>query len=500
MIPPGHPIVLAADRTLTAGYSLLFDGMVASSATTTTPGFLARFLTPRAAPAGDRAARAPLGLRRIEAALLRAGIPRGDVAVAEEDGLEAAIGTETRIIGISSGEPAGRGMNSSTMTALSGGRILPQACFERLVRRVRALAAERAPRARLVLGGPGAWQFTPAELAAAGFHHVIPGYAEGNVAQVFDKLRRGEELPAVIPGEGPAPGDIPPILGPATLGAVELSRGCGLGCTYCTLSRTPMIHLPPDTILGDARTNIAGGQPHLALLSEDLFRYGGAPGRPRPEALIELVRSLRSLPGAGLLQIDHANLGSAAQFTDSELETLRELLTGGPPHRFLWVNVGVETASGALLKRHGGGAKLGGAAPEDWGRFSAEQVRRLIRTGYFPFVSLMIGLPGESEEDVIRTLEWVEQFRDERMAAFPLLHAPVNGDPAPAPRSLTRSHWRLIRACYRLNFRWIPRLYQDNQRGAGVPGWRRWFVRLLGRGQIAQWRLWMGWKQWRAGS
>jgi radical SAM superfamily enzyme YgiQ (UPF0313 family) len=261
-----------------------------------------------------------------------------------------------------------------------------------------------------------------------------------------------------------------------------------------------MIHLPPETILADVRANLAGGQTNLALLSEDFFRYGGKGSRVNPGALIELVRMIRGVPGAGLLQIDHANLCSVAQFDDSELATIRRLLTDGPRHTYLWVNVGVETASGRLLKENGGTAKLGGRYPREWGEFSAAQVQRLIDGGYFPFVSLIMGLPGETDEDVARTLDWVSQFREARLAVFPVIYAPVNGGRAPGTEDLTARHWQLLRACYRLNFKWIPRLYWDNQSGAGVSLWRRALLRSMGSGQIIQWRLLLRWNLWRAGS
>jgi hypothetical protein len=131
----GFPIVLTADRTLTADYRLLFDGMLAASQTTTAPpAVFGRLLMPQNNRGRARAVVAPLGLRRIEAALLGGGFSPDEVAVVTEDQLEGAIGSATRVIGISSGEPAGLGMNSSTMTAIAGGRIYPQAMFGRLMR------------------------------------------------------------------------------------------------------------------------------------------------------------------------------------------------------------------------------------------------------------------------------------------------------------------------------------------------------------------------------
>lgn len=496
---PGFPIVLTADRTLTAQYQLLFDGMLAASTTTTTPRFIAeRLLMPRAASVDGRAARAPLGLRRIEAALVRSGFAPGDIAVVEEGDLGSAIGPGTRVVGISAGEPMGRGMNSSTMTAIAGGRIVPHACFERLLRRARGLLAARAPGARIVLGGPGAWQIASGDLDSLGIDHVVTGYAETNVPHIFRALIAGRAQPRLIAGEGPDGNGIPPIRAASTMGAVEISRGCGLGCHYCTIAREPMLHVPPETIIEDVRSNIAGGQVNLSLLSEDVFRYGGKNARANPAALAALVRSIRAEPGVRLLQIDHANLSSVAQFSDDELGSIRRGLTGGPRHDYLWVNVGVETASGRLLKENGGIIKLWGCGPDNWGEFAAAQVDRLIRAGYFPFVSLMLGLPGETRDDVAQTLAWVSRFRDARLAIFPVIYAPVNGRQPPAHGALTAGHWRLLRACYRLNFRWIPRLYWDNQRGAGVPLLRRASLRCLGLGQIAQWQLLLRWNHWRA--
>ena len=50
---------------------------------------------------------------------------------------------------------------------------------------------------------------------------------------------------------------------------MEITRGCGLGCDFCTLAREPMRHLPVETILADARTNLNAGVRNIALITED---------------------------------------------------------------------------------------------------------------------------------------------------------------------------------------------------------------------------------------
>ncbi len=292
---------------------------------------------------------------------------------------------------------------------------------------------------------------------------------------------------------------MPPILGPTVMGSVEISRGCGLGCRFCTLGHVPMAHLPQDAILADAETNVAGGMPNLTLVTEDVFRYGARAGRPQPQALIALLRRLRELPGLRLIQTDHANVSSVAQYTDEELAEVRSAMTGGGRHEYLWLNLGVETASGALLAANGGRPKMGACAPEDWGSFCLEQVRRLVRLGYFPLVSLIVGLPGETPQDVERTLDWVGQLAGERLAVFPVFHAPLDGACPPFGREdMTAAHWRLFRACYRLNFRWVPRLFWDNQSAGGVPLWRRAALQALGRGQTLYWNALFAWRSRRA--
>ena len=368
----GFPIVLTADRTLTANYTLLFDGMLAASQTTTAPPVLfAPLLMPRKAGGDVLASVAPLGLRRAEAALLEAGFTAAEVAVAGEEQLDKAIGPATRIIGISSGEPTGLGMNSSTMTAIAGGQIYPQAMFRRLLRKIRRL--NRGISAKLVLGGPGAWQMAgnPAQQQKLGIDHVVVGYAEQGLAAAFRTILRGEPLPQVLSGGWDPAVPIPPIRGPSTMGVVEISRGCGLGCPFCTIARVPMVHLPPETILADVHTNVDAGANNVALLSEDFFRYGAAGVKADPNALISLVERIRQIPQVRLIQLDHANLLSVAQYDDRQLELLHDLLVGRDLRRSVWLNAGVETASEELLKHVGGGGKLPRGEAASWGDFCA---------------------------------------------------------------------------------------------------------------------------------
>lgn len=487
--PGGVPIVLTADRTLMSYYRVLLDGMLASSQTTAYPDFvISKVLLPRAPHPGGQCLVAPLGLRRIEAALLAGGVTPEQLAVVDDAHLTQVIGPQTKIVAISSGEPLGRGMNSSTMTGVAGGRIYPEVMFERLLRKVRELLNERAPEAMIILGGPGAWQVAndPEQRAALGISHVVRGYAEGNAAAIFADLLAGRDLPPIIAGKCPPGNEIPPIAGASTMGVVEISRGCGLGCDFCTLGRVTMQHLSRQTILEDVETNLRAGLSSVAILSEDLLRYGGTGLHCQPRALLSLLGLLRTLPGLRLLQPDHVNVTSIAQYDDAQLAELQWLLTGGY-QRLPWVNVGIETASGRLLQANGGRPKMTGVSAEGWGEFCALQLRRLIKAGFVPMASLVIALPGETTEEAEQTLDWVRGFSGEAITIFPVVYAPLHG-PAPDTRNLSPVQWQLMREAYEFNFKWVPRLYWDSQVGAGVGVARRLMIQMLGKGNVHMWR------------
>jgi radical SAM superfamily enzyme YgiQ (UPF0313 family) len=472
----GFPIVLTADRLLMAEYATLFDAMVAASQTTRTPRMiLERLLMPSPRSDTIKAKFAPFGLRRIEAALLDAGL---EPVVVHPDRLHEAIGPDTRIVGISTGEPLGLGMNSNTMVGITGGRIWPQVFFEETLEKALKLTTT----AHILIGGPGAWQFAHTEERPKSRVHIQTGYSEGNVASMFQALLDGQALPVKLVGEQPS--TIPAITGAALFGAVEISRGCCMGCTFCTIAEVPMRHLPIETILSDVKMNLKEGNGSIALLSEDFLRYGAKGLIVDPNKTIEMLEQVRRVDGVKLMQVDHLNISSVAQYDDNQLKAVHDVLTRGQKHDYLWVNLGVETASGRLLAENGGKAKMAGCPPDEWGKHTAEQVRRLLKAGFYPLISVVLGLPGETPEDAQATLNWIRQFKDDRLSVFPLFFAPLSKTDHPEP---TKTHWQIMRESYNLNFKWVPHLVFDNDAGAGVPLSRRLFAQCIGKGQVVWW-------------
>jgi len=524
-------VVLVADRTLSARYQVLFEGIFATAQTGQVPGLLMRRLLspPERTDADGRALAAPLGLRRVEAALLaRTALGPRDVVVTTPEALPRLLGPWTRVVGVSSSDPLGHGMSNTTTQAFSSGPLYTQAWTARMMTRL----AEAARRwgFRVVVGGAGAWQYRywPDEAAFDGPLAVFEGYFEADGPAWLAALAEGKSPPAPSAADAPAHGrqdapaqhpdaparspDAParspdggplffttrqtaarqvvPIRGPSTMGVVELSRGCGNGCRFCLMAGRPMEHLDPETVLADVETNVAGGRRALVSASEDFFRYGAEGRRLRPDALIALLERMEPVRRGAFVQLGHANITSVLALEPQALREIRRLLRADPDPEFLWVNLGLESASGRLVRAVAPG-KMGPADPDAWPEMAVEAAHRLRRAGFFPVFSVILGLPGETPDDLLHTRRLVDRLAEGPVAVFPVFHEPVRPDrdgPAFGLEAMTPRHLDLYTACYEINFRWIPRVYRDNQRAGGVGWLRRAAVQALGRAEIWAWR------------
>lgn len=492
---PEPALILVADRTLTADYKILFEGIFGTMQTTQVPQvMMRRLISPPVATDGrGRASRAPLGLRRIESAILKfTNLSADDVVCTTPEALPGLLGPWVRAVAFSSSDPLGRGMSNTTTTSFWKGELY-SSFWTRQTLDVLAGAKQKYD-FKVIAGGAGVWQwaYDPEQKDKLGIDTIFEGYFEQSGPGFFTDLLAGRTIPTNVCETDLGVEKIQPMKGASVMGCVELSRGCGRGCRFCTKAREKMRHVDADTILSDLETNVAGGVTSAVSGSEDFFRYGGKGLKPDFDKLRDLLVRMKEIKGLSFMQIDHANVTSVLQLTQEQLREIRELLTWEKKTDYLWVNMGAESANGELVAANCPG-KVAPFRAEDWESMVLEAAERMQRTGFFSVFSVILGLPGETPDDIARTLKLVKKLEAMKAVIFPIFYEPVLTEEVNDGRrftlsELTAEHLELYRTCYELNFKTVPLLFRDNQRAGGVSWAKRTLMQWLGKTEVFSWR------------
>lgn len=376
---------------------------------------------------------APLSLRRLEADLVKSGFQLKDIAVVHPDHLKEVVGPNTKVIGISSKDPLGLGYVSLTYSSvLDFGEPINKLEFERLMND--AEQAKQKYGAKIVVGGPGSWQLLRPEtkdLFKADFIFIGEGDVTG--PEVFWKLVEGRDLPSkVIEGRQADIGDISPIMKPSIYGAVEISRGCGRGCAFCSPTMQRRKFIPIETILREVELNVSYGLHGVLLVTEDIFMYeckssDFTPNRKAVEALFE---ALTPIEGLDVIQVTHANLAGVS--ADKALaryvaERLREKSKYTLQGKCVaTVEVGIETGSPKLFEKYMSG-KCKPFKPHEWPNIVLSSLSFMEDCDWVALATILIGLPSETDEDTQHTVKLIENIESMGLKTFlvPLTFVPL---------------------------------------------------------------------------
>lgn len=459
----GFPIVLTGSAADMSDFNLSpFRAFIGGFPTGILPRLLVRkYLYPPVANNGNGTAKyAPYGMRKIEA-LLIGEFGAENVVVVHPNHLEEVVGSRTRAIGISCMEPAGTGFVSRTYTSFVGfgGEPMATAEFRELVDK----PILRKWGAKIILGGPGAWQIHKAKLQKK--HRIdciVMGEGEKVASQIFRKALNGEDLPAVIETEPPDPQEIPCIVNPSIFGVVEIMRGCGRGCKFCSPTQRRRHSFPLEHILKEVKLNAENGTQMIILGGEDLFLYNSKEKfLPNREAIKELIESVAAVPGVKYIQPAHASLAPVV-YDPEMVEEIGPILldksrwvSNGVKHNS--VEVGIETGSIRIMKEHMKGKMLP-FKPEEWHEVVTKGFEILNENGIWPLATLIIGLPGETEKDTIATLELLDKMRKQKAFYVPLLFTSEEDCMLKEARhmdlgQLTSLQWDLIATCWERNMK-----------------------------------------------
>lgn len=432
----------------------------------------------------------PAGVRVLEASLLRR-YPAEDIVCCYPADLHKFIGPDTRVVGVSTHNPLGVTFAAGVYTSIFGSARQPINSHYARELFATIKASQYRPRFKVIVGGSGGWQITQTnswdELSV---DCVVEGRSESaDVMELFDRALAGQPLPRQI--DVAHPKDRNQILFPdkrTTFGVVEMTTGCGRRCQFCVPDLNPQIDLPKDKIMAAVRANVRDGNKQISLATEDMFIWGQVHTAtpfyfPNREALVDLYADIVNTPGVEQHVLSHATIAPAVvdpvlieQLTERIIDKSPihlPVLSTHPKRKALVPLIGLETGSVRVAKQIM--PSKGVPFPiDEWPSVFIRGLEVLNRNNWFPAVTLIVGNPGETDEDVKATLDLIYEVERRGLFAFfiPSIFTPLHDTRmehkrgVDETRELTPLQWQLMMKCWKMNLRpgqaswWAPTVWR----------------------------------------
>lgn len=415
--------------------------------------------------ADGQAVAVPNGLRVVESILLEK-FSSEDIAVCYPDQMDLFVGEDTRVVGIHAHNPLGITFATDVYVHFYGKKTEPinAAEFRRLI--THEAIKKHKNHLKVIVGGPGSWQIEKKNLQDEWqIDTIVEGEAEDFILDLFERAVRGESLPRRVEGKSPKMEDIPTTRNRSTFGVVEVTRGCGRGCQFCSIALRKGRSLPLEHILENVRVQVANGADTIMVTTEDIFLYEQGPRfDTNVPALKKLFESIAAVPGVKHVVQSHGTIAPIVrnpEVIDELSPVCVDKSTHIHPasthaeHRYASLFIGLETGSPRLFNQFMKGKAYPYKA-EQWHDVVLKGMDIMNRKNWFPFCTWIVGLPGETEDDTKKSLDLLHALKDAKWVAIPTLFVPLEETRMGANESaklakLTELQWEFFFTCWRYN-------------------------------------------------
>ena len=447
-------VVLTADSTLMSDYHHNeFLGFGTCAPPNFVPDFLyAQLFFPAIGTVNGSPVAAPYGLRKIEAQLLKEGF---EVSVVAPTHL-ASFMDDAEVLGVHVMDPFGLGPASSTFAAIMKKEPFLARYFRDLLGSSEVRRAKKRG-LKIIVGGPGAWQmrYRPNFVRNYGIDCVIEGEAENVVGKVFRAALNGDVLPSFYEAsvrETPGLNEIPDIVGPSVNGLVEIGRGCCRGCSFCSVTLRPLRWFPLEKIMREIDVNLRAGTGAVILHTDDVMLYGSKSTLPDDSKLYDLNKKV--LGKCSSISWSHCSLAAVAS-KPKLFASVAEMIRAKQP--WWGAEIGLETGSAELAKKMMP-AKAHPFKAEDWPEVVLEAMGLMHDNMLVPACTLIVGVPEETESDVIKTIELMDDLKGFRSLIVPLFFVPMGrlkDEDWFKDTHLTSLHEQLLTRCVNHDVFWL---------------------------------------------
>ncbi len=415
--------------------------------------------------ADGQAVAVPNGLRVVES-ILREKFSEDDIAVCYPDQLDLFVGEDTKVVGAHAHNPLGITFATDVYVHFYGRETEPinAAEFKRLI--THDAIKKHKDHLKVIVGGPGSWQIEKKHLQDEyGIDCIVEGEAEDLILDLFERAMRGESLPRKIEGKSPRMEDIPTTKNRSTFGVVEVTRGCGRGCQFCSIALRKGRSLPLEHILENVQVQVDNGADTIMITTEDIFLYEQGPKfDTNVPALKKLFHEVAAVPGVKHVMLSHGTIAPIVRNPEVieeltpiavDYSTHSHPASTHPDNKYASLFIGLETGSPRLFNQFMKGKAYPYKA-EQWGDVILKGMDIMNRNNWFPFCTWIVGLPGETEDDTKRSLDLLHALRDAKWVAIPTLFVPLEETRMGANDSaklatLTELQWEFFFTCWRYN-------------------------------------------------
>ena len=190
---------------------------------------------------------------------------------------------------------------------------------------------------------------------------------------------------------------------PSHYAYLKIAEGCNRKCAYCAI---PLMtggyrSRSQEDILAEARMLVSRGVKEIQLIAQDLTYYGTE--KSHKSQIAGLVSRLSDIPGIEWIRLHY---GYPNSFPMELLDVMRER-----DNVCKYLDLALQHISDSVLKRMR--RNITGAETRELLAAIREQVPGIhLRT------TLMVGFPGETDDDYSQLVDFVREQRFERMGAF----------------------------------------------------------------------------------
>ena len=184
---------------------------------------------------------------------------------------------------------------------------------------------------------------------------------------------------------------------------LKISEGCDRHCAYCAIPLITGKHQsrPMEEILDEVRWLVSQGTVEFQVIAQELTYYGvDLYGQQR---IAELVERMAEIEGVKWIRLHYAY---PAHFPWDLLRVMRE-----KPNVCNYLDIALQHISDHMLER------MQRHVTKEETMHLIERMRREV-PGIHIRTTLMVGFPGETDEDFRELVEFVKWARFERMGAF----------------------------------------------------------------------------------